>query len=247
MFAVLTAAVLGAGGAAGTAHADVNPPVDEASVTAYIEETIEDSAYPYWDNWLKSQQLDQAEPLYKIIQRGETYENACDGAISSSDIPSAFYCDQDVQQDGVTYEGVLVFPIETMLAMQLGEVNGQYSEKAGKFTVATTVTHEMGHWIQDVLVYQGAQPPIRPGKHQELMADCFSGVWAGATAEGTLTVADFEAAVESREKAGDVEFTDPGHHGTPQERANAWKIGFFGSSNNSGSHPENCINEYWRS
>ncbi|WP_371652870.1 MULTISPECIES: neutral zinc metallopeptidase [unclassified Streptomyces] len=247
MFAILAATVLGAGGLAGTANADVEPPADEASVTAYIKKTIEDSAYPYWGNWLKSHNLQQAEPLYKIIQRGETYQDACDGTISSSDVPSAFYCPQDVRQDGVLYEGVLVFPVETMLAMQLGEVHGQYSEKAGEFTVATTVTHEMGHWVQDVLVYQKAEPPLKPGKHTELMADCFSGVWAAAKGEGALTVADFEAAVESRKKAGDTNFTEPDHHGTPQERANAWKIGFFGLSNSPGSYPENCIDEYWRS
>ena len=216
-------------------------------MTAYIEKTIEDSAYPYWENWLQSKGLQQSAPLYEIIQRGETYKDACDGPISSSDVPTAFYCGEDVQQDGVSYEGVLVFPIETMLAMQLGEVYGKYSEKAGEFTVATTVTHEMGHWIQDVLVDKNAQPPLKPGKHRELMADCFSGVWAAGQGDGSLTVSDFEAAVESRENAGDELFTKPEHHGTPKERANAWKIGFFGSSNNAGNYPENCINEYWRS
>ncbi|WP_247195630.1 neutral zinc metallopeptidase [Streptomyces sp. GESEQ-35] len=218
----------------------------KASVTAYIEETVDDG-YAYWNNWLKNQKLQQAAPLYEIIQRGETYTDACDGNISSSDVPSAFYCPEDVQQGDVTYEGVLVFPIETMLEMQLGEVNGQYSERAGKFTVATTVTHEMGHWVQDVLIYQKAQLPLEPGKHQELMADCFSGVWAATKyTDGTLTAADFDAAVESREKAGDVNFTDPDHHGTPQERANAWKLGYFGP-NNAGYDPQNCISEFWRS
>jgi predicted metalloprotease len=247
IFATLTATLLGAGGWAGAASAGTEPPVDEASTTAYIEKTIEDSAYPYWDNWLKSRKLQQAEPLYEIIQRGQTYTDACDGTISSSDVPSAFYCPKDVQQDGATYEGVLVFPIETMVEMQLGEVYGQYSEKAGEFTVATTMTHEMGHWVQDVLVAQQVMPPLKPGKYQELMADCFSGVWAAAKyTEGAMTVADFEAAVESREKAGDTEFTDPDHHGTPKERANAWKLGYFGP-NNVGYDPQNCISEFWRS
>lgn len=247
MFAIVTATLLGAGGLAETAHADVDPPVDEASVTAYIEKTIEDSAYPYWETWLKNRRLRPYSPLYEVIQRGEVYKSACDETAIASDDPNAFYCPRDVQKDGATYEGELVFPVETMLAMQLGEVNGKYSEKAGEFTVATTVTHEMGHWVQDVLVDQKAQLPLRPGKYRELMADCFSGVWAGARGEGNLTVADFEAAVESREKVGDDEFANPDHHGTPQERANAWKIGFFGLSNNAGSYPENCISEYWRS
>lgn len=245
MLTIPVAALLGVGGLAGTATADTQPPVDEALVTAYIDKTVK-SVDAYWTAWLKSQGLKETHPLYKVVQQGETFKTECDNAPVTADESSAYYCPDDVPQDGVMYDGTLVLPIETMLKMRLGNIYGQASQKSGDFTVATTVAHEMGHWVQDDLINQIGLVPVK-GKNNELMADCFAGVWTGAKYyEGNLTGADFEAAVDSRSKAGDEEFANPNHHGTPGERVNAWWIGYFGLKKNPGNNPINCIDAFSR-
>ncbi|GGY88011.1 hypothetical protein GCM10010343_11440 [Streptomyces avidinii] len=231
---------------ASTASAQTGPPVDEESTTAYIEQTVQD-ADEYWTNWLAGQGLEVKHALFKIVQNGELYVSECSESGTPANAPSAFYCKADVERDGVAYEGVLVLPVDTMLKMRQGSLNNQPSEKAGDFTVATVVTHEMGHWVQDVLVSQKARQPANPGKDVELMADCFSGVWAGAKYnEGRLTAQDFDAAVDSRARFGDEEFTDPNHHGTSGERVTAWATGYFGLKKNPTVDPMNCIDAYWR-
>ena len=61
----------------------------------------------------------------------------------------------------------------------------------------------------------------------ELQADCFAGTWAhSAAAEDRLEDGDLEEALDAALAVGDFDASDPGHHGTPEQREAAWRDGF---------------------
>jgi predicted metalloprotease len=61
----------------------------------------------------------------------------------------------------------------------------------------------------------------------ELHADCLAGAWAGNAAErGVVDSEDLEEAEVTAWLVGDYAFDDPGHHGTPHQRAAAFTAGY---------------------
>ena len=61
----------------------------------------------------------------------------------------------------------------------------------------------------------------------ELQADCYAGNWAkSASDQGRLQDGDEQEALDAALAVGDFDTQQPGHHGTPQQREDAWKTGF---------------------
>ena len=61
----------------------------------------------------------------------------------------------------------------------------------------------------------------------ELQADCYAGTWAKyANDEGRLDDGDAQEALDAALAVGDFDTEQPGHHGTPEQREDAWKTGF---------------------
>ena len=61
----------------------------------------------------------------------------------------------------------------------------------------------------------------------ELQADCYAGTWAkSAYQEDRLEDGDVQEAIDAALAVGDFDASNPGHHGTPEQRAAAWNSGF---------------------
>jgi predicted metalloprotease len=70
----------------------------------------------------------------------------------------------------------------------------------------------------------GGQVPTMAFEHQ---ADCFAGTWAhSASEENRLEDGDLQEALDAVLAVGDFDANDPGHHGTPEQREEAWRNGF---------------------
>ena len=60
----------------------------------------------------------------------------------------------------------------------------------------------------------------------ELQADCFAGTWAhSASEENRLEDGDLQEALDAVLAVGDFDAGNPGHHGTPEQREEAWRHG----------------------
>ena len=61
----------------------------------------------------------------------------------------------------------------------------------------------------------------------ELQADCFAGTWASsAHRDNRLEDGDVQEALDAALAVGDFDASSPGHHATPEQRAEAWTAGF---------------------
>jgi hypothetical protein len=220
----------------------------------YLAAVIQD-ADKVWSAWFKNNGLQEPYTGYDILQAGQEFTSKCTDAYGNqttadTDFNNAFYCSEDqFTKDGVTYTGTVVLPLNTFLKMWGGDIFGQQSNFQGDFEAATIAAHEWGHSIQDNLAKQlpdlGA---ISSVSNNELLADCFSGVWAfSAYAQGLLDNGDVNEAVDALQTIGDYDTEAPDHHGTPDERATAWEIGYYGTqADPRGGVPLNCIKAYWK-
>jgi|tagenome__1003787_1003787.scaffolds.fasta_scaffold20481731_1 predicted metalloprotease len=160
---------------------------------------------------------------YSFPAPGESVESGCD---VPTDDDSAFYCPVDdtvyVSQslsariwDG-TFE---VYP-------------GQFAAApAGDTGVLYVLGHEYAHNVQTEVGLYGdplssADDPY-PLINTELHADCWSGVYLRAKLDaGQLEEGDPEEAIWAAARVGDYAYDDPGHHGTPDQRVAAFKVGY---------------------
>jgi predicted metalloprotease len=96
---------------------------------------------------------------------------------------------------------------------------------AGDFAVAYVIAHEYAHNLQAELgVFNNVQSPT--ARPFELQADCFAGVWAyAAYAKGDIDDTDIREATDAALAVGDFDIQNAQHHGTPQERVEAFTTG----------------------
>lgn len=215
-----------------------------AGTTQYITAVIQ-HADTIWTDWFKRNNLQEPWVGYKIVQPGTTYQSSC--SINSqtsfrSNFPNAFYCQRDMNTHD---RGMLVFPVETIAKMWTGNIferRVSNLKRVGDFAAAMMIAHEFGHHIQDELSQQ-LNVAAPAGSNSELIADCFSGVWAYSVfLDNILEAGDIDEAVNALGVIGD----NAGSHGTGAERQNAFLIGYTGSKvYPRGGVPENCIKAYW--
>ena len=97
----------------------------------------------------------------------------------------------------------------------------------GDFSVAYIVAHEYGHQVQDELGLFEQYGQQIPTKAFELQADCYAGTWAkSAYEENRLEDGDVQEALDAALAVGDFDAGSSGHHGTPEQRKEAWTSGF---------------------
>jgi hypothetical protein len=190
-----------------------------ATIDEYMTAVL-DSVDEYWTRTLKASGRRPPTVFYLWIPHGVATGTACG---SQADETAAFYC----PTDDTIYVGQ-PFAYE----LYLGALRGLPGEAAtgahpfGDFAVAYVIAHEYAHNIQTELgIYQAY--PSKTAKPFELQADCLAGAWAHAVfEEGLADPGDLAEAVTAAVAVGDFEFHSAQHHGTPQERHDAFLTGY---------------------
>ncbi len=173
----------------------------------------------YYRDVLSYTDTEYVSPGVVLVGPGQSVRTACGPAQGGF---WAFYC----PLDQTVY-------LEEALLDQL--------QDTADFAAAFVIAHEWAHHIQTILGFERTSQPTTWSDvysiELELMADCFSGVWAyDADARGRLEPDDVEEAMQfTIERLGDPEFIDaydPQAHGTADERVrffmNGYDEGFSG-------------------
>jgi predicted metalloprotease len=174
----------------------------------------------YWSQTFKAAGLREPRVGYAWVPVGESVRTGCG---SPADDTAAFYC----PADDTIYVGRRI-----ARGVLTGAIRGFPGEAAqgravGDFGVAYIVAHEYAHDLQQE---QGVFDERRRGASAmpfELQADCLAGVWgASVYRAGELQDGDVEEALSTATAVGDFEVGSEEHHGTPEERRDAWLLGF---------------------
>jgi predicted metalloprotease len=179
----------------------------------------------YWTTVFKDSDLPEPRVSYAWIPAGQAAASACGDESGTLGDSAAAYCAADdtiyISQKFASdiYDGALdqVLP---------GSSQG-YGHTVGDFAVAYIVAHEYGHQIQDELGLFDRYGGQLPTSAFELQADCYAGTWANsAYRDNRLEDGDVQEALDAALAVGDFDASDPSHHGTPEQRAEAWNAGF---------------------
>ena len=203
---------------AGSADAYQEPEGSQPQTMEQFLTTVIKDTDTYWTKAFEDAGLPEPRVSYGWIPAGQAASSAC-GPLDDS---AAAYCSGDdtiyisEQFASDIYNGALDHALP-------GSSQG-YGRTLGDFAVAYIVAHEYGHQIQDELglfEQYGQQLPT------VLQADCYAGAWAnGASQENRLEDGDVEEALDAALAVGDFDTANPGHHGTPEQRREAWLSGF---------------------
>lgn len=197
--------------------------VDDASATfsAQVLTTTED----VWTDVFRTQ-LDRAYTPPTLVLFSGVTQSPCGGASGAT---GPFYCPADSK----AYLDTSFF---TALDRQMGA--------GGDFAAAYVIAHEVAHHVQNEL---GVLSQVNAARQRaseveanaltvrlELMADCFSGIWA-RNVQGLMERGDLEEALNAARKIGDdhlqrqagrVPQPHTFTHGTSEQRARWFARGF---------------------
>jgi predicted metalloprotease len=181
----------------------------------------------YWTKAFAAADLPEPRVSYQWIPAGQTAASACSDPSGNTGMgdSAAAYCPADdtiyISEKFASdiYDGALDHALP-------GSSQG-YGKTVGDFAVAYIVAHEYGHQVQNELGLDKQYAGQVPTAAFELQADCYAGNWANsASQENRLEEGDVQEAIDAALAVGDFDASNPGHHGTPEERANAWNTGF---------------------
>jgi uncharacterized protein len=222
----------------GSAKADDRPPTTDRSSNLVLGS--EDGAEPqtmegfltavtqdvdtYWTTVFEQSGMPEPRVSYQWIPAGQTAASACGDESGAMGDSAAAYCPGDdtiyISEKFATdiYNGALDEALP-------GSSQG-YGRTIGDFSVAYIVAHEYAHQVQAELGLFDQAGQI-PTMAFELQADCYAGTWAkSAYRENRLEDGDVQEALDAALAVGDFDAGNPGHHGTPEQRAAAWNSGF---------------------
>jgi uncharacterized protein len=196
----------------------------EAFMTAIINDVAADwntrfqeagdtYTYPSYA-WVEGNHIDQAGGQCGTVGDPDLYPN-------SANPPSpAFAC----PSDSAVYLSVQ-WVNDKLWQPHLDSQTGQV-DPGGTMAVGVTIAHEMTHITQFEL---GINPPpdATDVSSTELQADCGAGIWANDKYySGQLQSGDIQVAEETLSGLGDYEFGNQQHHGTPNQRREAFDLGY---------------------
>ena len=206
---------------AGSADAYQEPEGSQSQTMEQFLTTVTKDVDAYWTKAFEDAGLPEPRVSYGWIPAGSIATSACGGLGDSA----AAYCSGDdtiyisEQFASDIYNGSLDHALP-------GSSQG-YGRTVGDFAVAYIVAHEYGHQIQDELGLFERYGQQMPTMAFELQADCYAGAWANsAYQENRLEDGDVEEALDAALAVGDFDTANPGHHGTPEQRREAWTRGF---------------------
>jgi hypothetical protein len=179
----------------------------------------------YWTKAFADSGLPEPRVSYAWIPAGQAAASVCGDETGTLGDSAAAYCPGDdtiyISQKFATdiYSGALDQALP-------GSSQG-YGRTVGDFAVAYIVAHEYGHEVQDELGLFDRYGAQLPTMAFELQADCYAGTWANsAYHENRLEDGDVQEALDAALAVGDFDASNPTHHGTPEQREEAWNTGF---------------------
>jgi uncharacterized protein len=177
----------------------------------------------YWTTVFEDSGLSEPRVSYAWIPAGQAAASACGGETMGDS--AAAYCSAD---DTIYISEKFASDIYSgALDQALPGSSQGYGRTIGDFAVAYIVAHEYGHQIQDELGLFERYGNQLPTSAFELQADCYAGTWANsAYRDNRLEDGDVQEALDAALAVGDFNANNPGHHGTPEQRAEAWNAGF---------------------
>jgi predicted metalloprotease len=179
----------------------------------------------YWTKVFEDSGLPEPRVTYAWIPAGQTAASACGDDGGSMGDSAAAYCTRD---DTIYISEQFANDIYSgALDQSLPGSSQGYGGTVGDFAVAYIVAHEYGHQVQNELGLYDEYGDQVPTMAFELQADCYAGTWANsAYEENRLEDGDVQEALDAALAVGDFDTSNPGHHGTPEQREAAWKTGF---------------------
>jgi uncharacterized protein len=197
------------------------PQVQEPSaISKYMTEVLQ-SVDEYWTVTLRESGLQDPRVVYAWVPRGRSALTGC-RVVAGDD--AAFYCPAD---DTIYIAERFALDVYNGIGDRFpGERAGQ-GNAVGEFGLAYVVAHEYAHNVQFELGFYELQRPGDGVKAFELQADCMAGLWGNAVYRaGRYDDRDVEQAISTAQAAGDFDYGTAEHHGTPDERREAWLAGF---------------------
>jgi predicted metalloprotease len=190
-------------------RADEDTPVPTLALANSFDGFLDDvlgNVDRYWARTLTAADLPAPKVKHRWIAPGSVVQTGCNDV---ADDQAAFYC----PLDDTIYIG--------------RSIARDVLENVGDFGVAYIVAHEYAHNIQSELGWFDEGLKVATVAPFELQADCMAGAWGWAVyEEGNLQPGDVEEAVQTALAVGDFDFNNPQHHGTPDERRDAWLKGY---------------------
>jgi predicted metalloprotease len=179
----------------------------------------------YWTKTFEASGLEAPKVSYAWIPAGQTAASACGDENGGMGDDAAAYCPGD---DTIYISEKFATDIYNgSLDQALPGSSQGYGRTVGDFAVAYIVAHEYGHEVQDELGLFDEYGSRVPTMAFELQADCYAGTWAKSAAdENRLEDGDVQEALDAALAVGDFDSGNPSHHGTPQQREEAWNAGF---------------------
>jgi uncharacterized protein len=188
-------------------------------VEGYLDEVLA-SVDRYWTRTLTAAGRPEPRLSYVWVEPTQILSTGCGVAADDS---AAFYCPND---DTIYVAVVLASRLWRGIANDFPGERAGHGHAVGDFGLAYVVAHEYAHDVQQELGLY-TQSPRLGVEPFELQADCMAGLWGNSVyREGKLKPGDVEEAMSTATAAGDFDYGNAQHHGTPEERRAAWLDGF---------------------
>lgn len=192
---------------------------ETSEIDAYLTEVIR-SVDAYWTKTLTTSGLQEPRVSYVWVAPGRAARTGCQ---TVADDRAAFYCPTD---DTIYVAEKLASDLVQGISEDFPGQRAGRGRAAGDFGLAYVVAHEYAHNVQQELGFY-TLGPRRGAKPFELQADCMAGLWGNSVyREGLLKPGDVEEAMNTALAAGDFDYFNENHHGTPEERRDAWLQGY---------------------
>jgi uncharacterized protein len=178
-----------------------------------------ESVDTYWTQTFKRNGLREPAVSAYWLPPGARIRTACGPAGADA----AYYCPND---DTIYVSQEFAAGLWRGVVRGLPGETAGFGHAAGDFGVAYVVAHEYAHNVQNELglFSRNLGPTAEP---LELQADCLAGSWGNSVyKQGLLEPGDVQEAINTALAVGDFDTTNAQHHGTPQQRRDAWLLGF---------------------
>jgi len=192
----------------------------ETAISRYMTQVLE-SVDGYWTRTLRASGLEPPRVRYAWVPSGRSALTGC-RVIADGD--AAFYCPAD---DTIYIAERFASDVYSGIGDRFPGERAGAGNAVGEFGLAYVVAHEYAHNVQFELGFYELADPRDGVKAFELQADCMAGLWGNAVyREGRYDDRDVEEAISTAQAAGDFDYGNAQHHGTPDERRAAWLAGF---------------------